>query len=52
MVCSQVFSLAPGEGRDGLNSEAVFYFIYKNVSYLAGQVSIVAAKYGSTVVER
>jgi len=31
--------------------KAVFCFIYKSVSDLAGHVSIVAAKYGSIVVE-
>ena len=33
-----------------MSFEAVFCFIYTSVSFLAGQVSTVAAKYGSMVV--
>jgi len=34
-----------------LNFEAVLRFICENVSHLASQVSIVAAKFGSIVAE-
>jgi len=37
--------------QKGLKFETVFCFIYKSVSYLSGQVSIVAAKYGSIFVD-
>jgi len=35
----------------GKAERAVFCFIYKSVSYLAGQVSVVVATYDSIVVE-
>jgi len=34
-----------------MSLEAIFCFIYESASYLAGHVSIVAAKYGSIIVD-
>jgi len=51
VVCSQAFSLAPRYGSGGLCFEAVFCFIYKSISYLASQVSILTAKYDSIFIE-
>ena len=43
-----IFSIAPGEGREGLGFEVVSCFSCKRI--LAGHVSTLAARYVSTVV--
>jgi len=46
-MCSPVFSMAPGYGRESLGFEAIFCFSCKRI--LSGHVPIVAARYGSIV---
>jgi len=49
---SQASSIAPRSGKAKMvRFEVVFCFIYESVSCLADQVSILAAKYGSIVVD-
>ena len=47
-ICSPIFSIPPGEGREGLGFEVALCFSCKRV--LAGHVPMLATRYGAIVV--